>query len=481
MVAHRIAGILVQFAALAAILMLGPLTSCAAAAAPQVPAEAEIEGRHLSLAIGSTQEAAYPLGTDLSISRRGIVDVFHLGDGRWQITALRAGFVVIDAHDGATGAVRLPRLFIDVRHVGDETKTESAAQEEDRRPIPAWICQSAEAVSCKQDAGLVTGEVASSAWFMQARTACLATPHCYFAATLTAAARTDWLAALRLSLGVEFNVTPTAGGGVLAIIEGFCGKGGRAALVQMVEALSTHALSSGLAWFNCREDQGMPRYLLRAQVFLVEASAATELGFDTIASVQAALPSIGQNHARLLANLKALEQQRKAEMIGEPVLRLRPNQPAETASGGEFQVVDHNARRGADEGSFDRTSWKQHGLLLKISAVPLNDARVRLAFDMTFKSRTQGSNQALTLHSMKSEVDLMLGVATMAGSLDLQTSASDQERMPLLSAIPLIGPWFQHSARQNSKSRLFLWLELSEDDGRADILKSLPLGRAPEL
>jgi type II secretory pathway component HofQ len=268
---------------------------------------------------------------------------------------------------------------------------------------------------------------------------------------------------------------------VLAIIEGFCGKGGRAARVQMVEALSMHALSAGLLWFNCREDQGMPRYRLRAQVFLVEATAATELGVDATSSVQAALPSLGQSHARLLAKLKALEQQRKAEMIGEPVLRLRPNQPAETASGGEFQVVDRSARRGEDGDSVDRTSWKQHGLLLKINATPLNDARVRLAFDMTFKSRTQGESQALTLHSMKSEVDLVLGVATMAGSLDLQTSASDLERLPLLSAVPLIGPLFQSNARQHSKSRLFLWLELSEDDGRADIPKAPPLGPAPEL
>jgi len=457
----------------------GDLWGAAASNTTALPEQAE--ARHLTMTIGSTQEVSYPLGTDLAISRRGIIDVFHLGDGRWQITALRPGFVVVDAHDGGTGAARMPRLFIDARRSEDELRPGPKESEEETRPIPKWICQDTEAVTCGQDSGLVTGTVASPIWFHQARASCQASPRCTFAVVLTATAQAEWTSALRLALGADYSVTPTARGSVLAIIETYCGKGGRDARLPMVDALTSRALSSGLAWFKCREDRGLPHYRMHAQVFLVEAAAAAELGFANTATVQAGLFGGGQNHVQLLAKLKALEQERKAEIVGEPMLRLTANQPAELASGGEFQVTQRTLHRGEGEDAIEKVAWKQHGLTLKLVATPLNDQRVRLGFDMTLKSRSEGSDQALTLHVLKSEADLILGVATMAGILDLQTSASEQERLPVLSKIPLIGPWFQRSGRQSSKSRLFLWLELSEDESRGDMPQGLPLGHPPQL
>lgn len=343
--------------------------------------------KNLTLIVGDSQVVHFPLGTDLTVSRRGVVDLFHAGNGNWEITALRGGFAVIDGKDAVTGDSRPPRVFVTVLAADDRHALIAPPD------LPDWICK-AKGVRCQRDAGIVQGQVDEPLWWQRAQDFCRKNEACLFAVELSEQGR----------------------------------------LKQQT------------------------RYRLAAKIFLIEDGAAQELGFDddTKVTVDAVR---GKSDFALLSRLRAMARDHKAEIISEPLFRLTPGQETQLINGGEFQVVE---RESDGNGSHDVTSWKQHGLVLKILLTPLGKGRARLTYDLSLKSPTE-NHAALSVNSLKSEVELPLGTPVLVGVLDLEARLGETHETPPLASIPLIGPLFRGSGNQASKSRLGFWLHLEED------------------
>lgn len=352
-------------------------------------APARGDTRSFALAVGESQIVRFPSGTDLAVSRRGVVDLFHQGDGIWELTALRAGFVVIDGRDAATGDARPPRIFVTVAPSGERP---AFAELPD---LPAWLCKP-KGVRCDKGAGIVAGVSDDPLWLRRGAAYCDRGDACLFAVHLSADGQ---------------RTNPT-------------------------------------------------RYRLAAKIFLMEDGAAEELGFSPEAAVAFTAPP-GKADVSLLARLRALARDHKAEILGEPLFRLTPGQEAALVNGGEFQVLE----RGKD-GDAPVTAWKQHGLALKLTLSPLSDGRARLAYDLSLKAPADGRS-ALTVNSLKSEVELPVGTPVLVGILDLEAKRQDAQTAPPFSSIPLIGPLFRGSGGQASKSRLGLWLHLEGDRDEA--------------
>ncbi len=431
--------------------------------APVVAAEAP--GRNLLLHVGETQEVQFPIGTDLTVSRRGVVELFHVEGSTWQITGLHSGFVVIDGRDPTTGEGRPPRLFVDVSTPSDKEAADRAVA---LPPTwPDWLCHS-KAIRCDTDAAIITGTLDDHLRYLRAHAVCRATRNCQFAVELTAAAKSRWMDQLRRQVDGRFLVSVTAAG--LPVLSTACKTTRREQIEGEIDALTDGELAAGLLTWRCLEDTRGPAYRLAAKIFLVESSAADELGFEDRSQVEARGPPIATD-LRLLSRLKALALERRAEILGQPNFRLTAGQEAELVNGGEFQVLEHSVRDGSDR---ELATWKQHGLAFKLTVVPLAAGRARLTYNLTLKSRVADAETALTVNSLKSEVELALGAPLLVGILDLEASADHQQSTPPFSHLPLIGPLFSTKGQQNSKSKLCLWLYLEEDPDDAPLVPTGP-------
>ncbi len=363
------------------------LLLAAACAFLLVVSTARAEPRSLALSVGESEVVRFPPGTDLAVSRRGVVDLFHAGDGSWEITALRAGFAVVDGRDAVTGDARPPRVFVTV------ASTDGRPSFVERLELPAWLCKP-RGVRCDKAAGIVSGRVDDPLWLQRAADFCAHGNACLFAVDLS-------------------------------------DKG--------------HAARRG-------------RYRLAAKIFLVESGAAEELGFDGDARV-AVSAHAGKADVTLLSRLRALASAHKAEILAEPLFRMTPGEEAQLVNGGEFQVLGRSTGAGTDH---EVTTWKQHGLALKLRLTPLAAGRARLTYDLSLKSPS-ASRTALTVNSLHSEVDLPVGSPVLVGILDLEARLDDSRDVPPFASIPLIGPLFRGQGHQSTKSRLGFWLHLAED------------------
>lgn len=427
---------------------------------------AAVEGlRSKSLALhpGESQDISFPAGTDLSVSRRGVVDVFAVDASTWQLTALHAGTVVIDGRDALTGEVRSPRLIVNVLpakiiEAGDLGRDQSG---EDKPPaLPIWICQ-VPGLRCESNLGMVRGTIEDIATFSLLRSACARVKGCVFAVRLTPAVLEQWRERLRRELGEGYNVSAAASG--WPILEAYCGQNGRAQRQADIDGLTGRALSEGGAVFRCAEEAyAHANYRLVVRLYLLEDSAARELGFDGELRLNLVWPGRG-SEADLLQKLRALTIARRAEVIAQPTVRMIANQEVSLGIGGEFQVIEHVLREGHDDSVPERASWKQTGLQLGLTAQPLGRDTVRMIYDMTYRSRPTSGSANLSVNTLKGALDLELGKMSMAGLLDLSEQDEGGKRYPWLTDIPIIGPLlFSWQARDHLHSRLLLWLDLRQ-------------------
>lgn len=414
----------------------------------------------LALMTGESRDVPLPAGTDLSVSRRGVVDVLHVGDGHWQFTGLHAGFVIIDAKSEADGSV-LRRVMVDV--TPNENRGNPSGPPPSRNPdvglIPEWICKGPE-VACDQDSGLVTGTAPSLLWLRQAKSACDSAPPCYLAVHLSAIDRLSLVGHVAAALPKTYEVSAVTGGDRL-VATTYCGKTNIRALSDAVDFAADGLVALGLLAVQCRDEPAAARerYRLSARLYLMVDAAFRQLGFDS--NAQFALKALPYAQGgSIAARLEALAERREAQVVGAPALRLAPGSEARLATGGEFQTESDEESPGEKH---TRTTWKQHGLQLAATVTPLDALHARTTLDVSLKARSGGTGNALTVNSLKTDADLTLGEPVAIGAMDFANAEERDRDTPLLAKIPVIGPLFHLAARDNARTRLVLWVRLDRE------------------
>lgn len=415
----------------------------------------------IHLVAGAATTVTMPEDATVNVSRRGVVDLHHLGAGSWQITALHAGIVLIEARATDAPPEKAVRFLIDVAPA-----TDGRTQ---RGEWPGWLCAPA-GIRCLRDAGLIAGVAPSWRWLLQAADACKAARTCLLEARLGEDGLAAWRGALAPFAAAE-RVEVSAEGFVTLAVD--CGEEGDGALARARSPFPEGLAPKGRLAMRCIEAGADEGYELRARLFLVDEATARTLGFDASASA-----AVGGERASggvhreatslsLLSKLEALAQERRATVVGEPVLRLLPGREALLRAGGEFQVAEfRDERQGPFEGDaherrMSAASWKQTGLEMTVVAAPLGGERARLVFDAALKLRSRtGAEPALTIGSVKSAVDLRFGEGVRVAMLDLTTRAEGSGETPGMSGIPIIGPLFRKEAAEKASARLIVWVTL---------------------
>ncbi len=428
--------------------------------------------QRLHLLPGGTARLELPHDAALNVSRRGVVDLHQTAEDQWQITALHAGIVLIEARGPGTGPADATRYLVEVASADDARKAGKAA----RGDVPDWLC-APPAVACDRATGIVSGTAPGWGWLLQAAQACQPGRGCLLLTGLDDAARTAWKEALA-PFSDPANTAVSPAGFVQFLAP--CGDEGEAALAKVHAPFPELLVPKARLAVRCAPEAPDPGYELTARVFLVDESAARTLGFNGLLDVSAGVgdaaivPAPGA-HLGLLTRLEALAEEHRATVVGEPKVRLLPGRPVTIRAGGEFQVTEFRDERLGPAETDQQTrhsaaaSWKQTGLEMTVRALPLATGGARLNFEAALKLKTRsGAEPALTVGSVQSALDLALGEPQLAAVLDLSTRAEGSAETPWAGRIPLIGPLFRREGRESAKARLVLWLTLARPAAGGD-------------
>lgn len=413
----------------------------------------------LHLVPGQATSITMPQDAAINVSRRGVVDLHHTSGNEWQVTALHAGLVLIEARALAAEPDDTTRFLIEIAPA-DEMRKRGRMQGAD---LPDWLCTPAQ-INCDRTTGIVTGLAPSWGWLVQAAQACQPTHGCLLQAGLTDADRELWKNALA-AFAEPPRLTISADGFVQ--LRSFCGSDGKQPPDKspFPEALVP---KSRLAT-RCAPPEPDAGYDLSARIFLVDNAMAQTLGFDSAANAAGTIgrPSPNGASLSLLSRLNALANEQRATVIGEPRVHLLPGRKITLRAGGEFQVAEYRdelhgpAAAPTTERLTAASSWKQTGLDLTVNAANLKDGTVRLDFNAALKLRVKSSGEpSLTVGSVESAIDLEPGVPQLAATLDLSTRADGSSETPALSHIPILGFLFRRNDEERAHHRLVVWFTI---------------------
>jgi hypothetical protein len=417
---------------------------------------------------GSTVTLAFDFATGVKVSRKGVINLYHLGQGSWQITGLRKGLVVIENQrragesPGALGKRYLVEV-IDTEGRGRNDLEEGGLSSESL--LPQWICQRP-GVRCDQGKRLVEGVAQNREFWLKSFEFCLNLTGCDFKMKLSPALKLDWQRQLSdlLGQGVEIkNLDPS---GLLVL--GDCSQTSVKKWEELTEAKTGVKTQAGVLVVGCLEDHYRGLFQVSIDVISVKESSTNQQGIDSreqlvlrggASLAQGGAPGVtlGVDGA-IFSRLVHLMATDKARVMAQPVIRLMSSTPTRLLSGGEFA---YRTQRGAakDSGkdldpSEGATEWKAMGLDLGLEVFPLSQNKVSLKYETSLKSKIdQGS---VHVQALKGRVELPLGQKVLIGRIDMDQQI-DGDEGSLLSEIPIIGQLFHSSHKEVGNSVIFLW------------------------
>lgn len=185
------------------------------------------------------------------------------------------------------------------------------------------------------------------------------------------------------------------------------------------------------------------------------------------------LPKIEGGQPGLMATLQALEAQGQAQILASPNLLCRSGSEARFHAGGEFPVR-------VTSRSYQNVIWKSHGVLLRVKPVADFQGAISLEIE-TEVSLIDAANSvdgvpALKKNSVKSHFDIP-GKRTIALSgLLRQELSNSREGLPLLSAMPILGPLFSSRQFQNRQTELVIFVTPEVSSPEAEDKIEMPKG-----
>lgn len=216
--------------------------------------------------------------------------------------------------------------------------------------------------------------------------------------------------------------------------------------------------------------------LIKTQVILAEVSRSQGqvFGVEWPSSYEAQLmPRLAGSANNYMLTLKALAQRGHAQILASPNLLCRSGGEARFLAGGEFPVpvVGRHSKN---------VIWKQHGVILNVK--PKADFQGAISLEIETEvslvdmAHAVDGVPALKTNKVKSHFDLA-GKRTIALSgLLRQELGHNQEGLPILSDIPILGPLFSSRSFQAQQSELVIFVTPEIHTPAADAPIEMPKG-----
>lgn len=377
---------------------------------------------------------------DIWVSRKGILDLSNAGERRWQVTALRAGVVLIKTQ---TGHTQEHRLLVRVQ----------AQPNGSGRHWPEWLgrlCRG-DKVRCSADPCIIGGEVADPRTFRRIFDEIHSRHDCRFEVGLHQDSRDAWASQLTRQIDdptVRVLFTSTG----RPTLEVLCDDRGRKnAQEDWIDAVTDGLLETGFAVTRCRQD--IETWSLSTQFVALERDQGDQHGLKVTVPGPVDIASPTTSLASPKGELMLEHHGRRGKIVAEPVLSLTSHTPAHVVAGRQYR--DRYLGSGKDG---DRESWRQTGIDLTVQVLGRSAESVLLDYSVNVSGRIHdGVHQTQTLQARSV---LHPGRLTLVGTIDLLGSGLETRGLGWLSRIPIAGPLLTMQDSHETFTKLLVWFRI---------------------
>ncbi|MDR0218939.1 MAG: type IV pilus secretin PilQ [Enterobacteriaceae bacterium] len=163
-------------------------------------------------------------------------------------------------------------------------------------------------------------------------------------------------------------------------------------------------------------------------------------------------------HANLLEmELSALEQENQLDIIASPRLTASHQYPASIKQGSEIPYVVQNKNKTS-------VQFKEAVLGMEVTPIILRQGKIRLMLKISQNapgiSINQGGNENLAIDKQEimTQVTVRNGETLILGGIFQQKKGSNQQKIPYLSDIPLLGALFNQQGERHSRRELVIFI-----------------------
>jgi hypothetical protein len=399
----------------------------------------------LEMEVGTVKKIKIPL-EDVVMSRKGIVDLYHLSGDEWQLTGLRQGFVILKGGDSEISDFR---AHINV--VGNREKRHA-------KDLPDWICKT-EGIICNEQ-GVVLGLSADLKWYQTVERYC-SLSRCLNQVEMKAEALTvwkdRWVQVLKLQ-GVELDMVDDK---LVAKVD--CRSQTLNDWRSYLDFFSSGLVLDKMLWVRCYGDEAK-QYRLKSKVFLLDMSRQESKGLaskiDGMIQLNPTKGSVGFE-----AELENLLRSNQISVIASPFTRVLNGQAATIGSGGERPYLIHELeeKKGAQH------VMLEYGVDLKFEIFGIAENNVRINYLFKIKNPIHdGSRSSFAVNRSEGELVLSLNHPTIVTSIDVRSQLNAEQQPFLLHSLPILGPIFKSRTNGDHHIKLIFWLLIDNDHQSAN-------------
>lgn len=400
-----------------------------------------VEARE-TLTVGENRKITLPFKGDAKVSQKGIIEMVPLGEGEWDVTALKRGVVFLTPlTSDASG--KMTRAMIEVR--GSITARGVEALFRD----PSWrqfLCSQPQA-RCDDATFTIHGVTDSYAWLHKAQQLCGKEEGCVLAVSLSALGQKSLRHHLQSLLGRWFRLDVLSSGRGIAWAQ--CGESGAEEWEKLADHVTGGMVQQQSLKVLCQREMEARSLIVKAKAFFLKRDEAESLGLRWDRPVPATVVTQGASFTPQIDNFLDRHRQR---IVSEPVLRLRSGQVAEVHTGSELRYLKNEHEE----------DWKRVGFALQLKAVSTRPREASLSYRMELSQPQASENVQSNL--LVSEVNLPYGEGRLVGELDMVADGESATTFWPLDRIPIIAPFFKFLQSSETRSRLYLMLMLVKDE-----------------
>ncbi len=381
------------------------------------------------LEAGKSAVISIPSGSSLELNPKNILEVEASGKGQVRLIALRSGITLLKASS-------------------PEGEKSWMIEVLPRDPQNDWLLRSEwqsffcakEGVRCDSEHKIIAGETEDINWFYEAKQLCKKKMPCTWQVELSIQALIKARLELRPWFGpLTFRIQ--ADGQIQ--VDSACDESDKKTLEKALSNLQeSYHLTPQI---HCLLKS--PDLWLLDVLVIAEREGAGDIS-NPLQWKRIELPS----KQPLQAFVAELSQNSKLKIVAQPELSLSLGGTAVLRDGQEIQT--HAIQKDSEE-----ILWKTSGFRLELKLLEFKQDLARIQIHMNL-SQPQSGLRTIDASEFSSEVWIPLHQLLRIGRMQAKLEGTEENRIPWLSAIPLLGALFRWEGDTHSKSQIDIFLRI---------------------
>ena len=347
-------------------------------------------------------------GGNLKISRKGIIYAEKINSGRWRLSGLKKGLVLVLVQGDQNE--KLDHFFVEVVN-----------RPEGFRDLKwtLFLCRYP-GVKCIEKTHTISGVVESWDWFVKARSFCRKKQFCIWNVRISELEKKRQENRLRKVIAqisdlVIDEVTIHDTGDAFLLLK--CQKWDKR-IDEKIKAILGVNINRNITG-RCNERQSKV-FNVKSQLVFRRSSNVSRLGVDWLPG---AIPDWNALRAELVTG--------KAAIVASPTIKVLS---------GDDNTIRHGVEVLYEDSEEPKTRWRSVGMTLKVKVDPVGE-RVRLVYEMSM-SQPQGGYSQLQSNGLSGTVDLPIGKPAIVGTFQMNVRTQNIRNFPILQSLPIVGPLF---------------------------------------